>query len=59
MELSENVQLIDTKYGKISQSPDEFAWDQRYRPTTIDECILLLRIKKRCAGLSSPVALIT
>ncbi|UJB55162.1 DNA polymerase clamp loader subunit [Enterobacter phage vB_EcRAM-01] len=40
MELSENVQLIETKYGKISQSPDEFAWDQRYRPTTIDECIL-------------------
>lgn len=40
MELSENVQLIETKYGKISQSPEEFAWDQRYRPTTIDECIL-------------------
>ena len=40
MELSENIEIIETKYGKISRSPDEFAWDQRYRPTTIEECIL-------------------
>lgn len=50
MELSENVQLIETKYGKISQSPDEFAWDQRYRPTTIDECILPASDKEAMRG---------
>lgn len=41
MQISDNVKLIATeKYGSISQDPEEFMWDQRYRPTTLSECIL-------------------
>lgn len=51
MKISDNVVLIETKNGKISQSPEEFAWDQRYRPTTIDECVLPASDKAAMRGM--------
>ena len=51
MEFSDNIELISTSYGVISRSPDEFMWDQRYRPTTIDECILPASDKENMMAL--------
>ena len=51
MQISDNVELIETKYGKISRSPDEFMWDQRYRPTILEECIIPASDKKIMEGI--------
>lgn len=40
MSVVEDIEIINTKFGPISRSKNEFMWDQRYRPSTIDECIL-------------------
>ncbi|QPI17997.1 clamp-loader subunit [Pectobacterium phage POP12] len=44
-------ELIETKYGKISQDLNEFMWDYRYRPTTLDECILPAADKATMKGI--------
>lgn len=46
----ENIEVIETKYGKISRNPDEFVWDQRYRPTILEECVLPAGDKKIMQG---------
>lgn len=47
----EHVEMIDTKLGKISRDAREFMWDQRYRPTTLAECILSAGDKSTMQGL--------
>lgn len=45
------VEMIETKIGKISRDSSEFMWDQRYRPTTLAECILPAGDKNTMQGI--------
>lgn len=51
MDLTKEVELIACKRGSVSRDAGEFAWDQRYRPTTIEECILPAPDKETMRGL--------
>ncbi|QDH49143.1 DNA polymerase accessory protein [Pantoea phage Phynn] len=51
MHISEDVEIVETSRGKISRNAKEFMWDQRYRPTTIAECILPAADKKVMTGM--------
>ena len=46
-----SVEMIETKIGLISRNSAEFSWDQRYRPTTLAECILPAKDKATMEGI--------
>ncbi|UQJ95326.1 clamp-loader subunit [Klebsiella phage CPRSA] len=50
MELSENIEIIETKYGKISRSPDEFAWDSAIAQQRLKSVFYLLVTKPLCGA---------
>lgn len=51
MSVNEDIEIIKTKHGLISCDKTQFMWDQRYRPTTIDECILPAGDKEIMKGI--------
>lgn len=51
MDLTITPEIIKTSRGNISQFPKEFMWDQKYRPTTLDECILPASDKLTMRGM--------
>lgn len=51
MEIKDNIEVIQTKRGPISRNASEFMWDQRYRPTTLEECILPEGDKETMRGI--------
>lgn len=45
------IEVIETKFGKISRDADEFMYDVKFRPTTIEECILPKSDKETALGM--------
>lgn len=51
MEIKDTIEVVQTKRGPISRDAGEFMWDQRYRPTTLEECILPEADKETMRGI--------